>query len=146
MYIAQRTLVDFATKGYLFGAACLSQGLGLASAKKPPATTAEAAASSSSSAGSTGPAEAPPAALTMKQSAAQPWDQSAANQLHRAAQTFSSLENYWTQRLVVRVLHPTSQYHSELLAFEAKRAEASSKAIGGTRTYRTRPSASDCEI
>ena len=115
VFVAQRTLVDFACKGYLLSAACLVQGLGLGSAKKGPEHPA-AAASSSSQSGSAGPDAAAPAALTMKQQGQAPWDASAANQLQRAAQVFSSLENYWTQRLVVRVLYPTSQYHSELLA------------------------------
>ena len=48
----------------------------------------------------------------MKMLAAQPWDANAANSLHKAAQFFTSLESYWTQRLVVRALLPTCEYHS----------------------------------
>ena len=110
LHVAQRTLCDYAAKGYLFGAACLMMGMPLATkAKAKP--LADAPSSSSAQAGGDVEAAAP-AVPTMKAMAQQPWDANAQNGLHKAGQVFSSLENYHIQRLVVRSLLPTSEYHS----------------------------------
>lgn len=107
LHVAQRTLCQFGIKGYLFGAACLSMGLGLCPAKKAPKAEAS---SSSAQGGAEDPAA--PSESTLKQLAVQPWDSNAQNSLHKAAQVFCSLESYWLQRLVVRSLLPTSEFHS----------------------------------
>ena len=114
LHVAQRTLVDWTTKGYLFGAACLSMGLGLTADKKPAPKPDAAASSSSCAAQGSGEDPAAPQESSMKMLAAQPWNASSANGLHRAAQMFSSLECYYLQRCVVRALMPTSEFHSRL--------------------------------
>ena len=126
LHVAQRTLCHFAAKGYLMGAACLNMGLSLSSSAKASASTAAASSSSSSSA--QGGAVEDPAVLpekTLQQLSVQPWDASASNSLHKAAHVFTSLENYWLQRLVVRSLLPTAEFHSKCLDSSAGRAETS---------------------
>ncbi len=115
IHVASRTLCEFSVKAYLFSISCLSMGLSVSGPKKK--TAAAAAASSLASgeqAAGAGGDEA--GAKTLKQFAHQPWDSNAVNQLQRAGQVFSSLENYFIQRVVVRVLHPTSEFHSRSLA------------------------------
>ncbi len=111
IHIASRTLCDFSVKSYLFSIACLSMGLSLNAPKKKtkPAAAGDAAASSGAQGGGHDDSQDK---KTLKQFAHQPWDSNAVNQLQRACQCFGSLENYFIQRIVVRVLHPTSEFHS----------------------------------
>ena len=112
--MACRTLCEFSIKSYLFTIACLEMGMAPPDCKK----TAPLAAAASSSSGDPAPAEPAEPKKTLKQYAHQPWDSNSANQLQRASTLFGSQENYFIQRVVVRVLQPTSEYHSRPTAFE----------------------------
>eukprot|EP00959_Pyramimonas_sp_CCMP1952_P284276 5942466-Pyramimonas_sp.AAC.1 len=52
---------------------------------------------------------------TLAQQRVLPWSESCTNQMDRAAYLFGNVENFWTQKIIINCLQPTSEYHSRSL-------------------------------
>jgi hypothetical protein len=118
IHCAHRTLCHFAQKAYIYNCASMSLGLsGFDRRSTLPADAGVRGAQASSSAAASSADAAAPKTTSLKELAATPWSSDASNQLQKASVLFGSVECYHLQRLVVRCLHPTSEYHSRCFGF-----------------------------
>ncbi len=112
IYVANRQLAQFSTKAFLYNAAALELGFRGADRRKPPKPP-PADPAPAAPAPDAGPADlAEPAKKTLKVLSHEGWCPEAANMLDRAAYLYGQRDNYFTQRLMVRCLTPTSEWHS----------------------------------
>ena len=119
VYIAGRTLCQFAEKAYLWNAAAFTLGFRGMDRQSIGAQGSAAASSSSGPADSAGDESADK--KTLKQQAAQTWQESTSNQLDRAALMYSSQEHYFLQRIIVRSLSACAELHTKWLGLRAAR-------------------------